>query len=356
MALQKSGSAGSKSQNKSNGKNGKPKGKGAMIGWMVSGAILLAVLVTGGIVVVRRMSVDIGDPTVATSAPGALEVIQLDLDAAKVMEVPSGKGADALYIEAIKAALDGKDVYEFIAKERDCTNRLEEPRFQKVTAYLIQAADVGMGSSVELVFKDLPIKGNRDLAVQAFLKSLGHLLTNTAEEVALSTKDPASKGTLSYKYSRAAMIYASRLWKHGVYAAYRYAGLSVAGDALAQFQRFETNSDKLVQLRELDQARITAGKKWIMKAACAQRWDGKAEPGDLKNLALHDQDRSWRLQGIMWFGIVQWTNAGPEKRVEIQKLLQKLSTDQDKYIAEQARLALETQRGDVQELGNQIGI
>ncbi|MEI8196170.1 MAG: hypothetical protein WCI73_09705 [Phycisphaerae bacterium] len=351
MAVQKSGA------NKSKDKSGKPKAKnGALIGWMVSGAILLGVLVAVGLVVLRRMTVDIGPPTLATSGPGCLDLIKLDLDASKVTDVPSGSGAEKLYKEAIIAALDGKDVYEFIQRERECQDRLNEPRFQKVTAYLLQAADMGLDPKIEIVFPELSIKGNRDLAVQGFMKALGHLLTNSANEVALTVKDPAAQATVTRKYSRAALIYGSRMWTQGVYAAYRYAGLSVSGDALMQYQMYKIAPDKLAAVQELDAARKAAGLKWFNKNNCSQRWDGKAEPGDLANLALHDQDRSWRLQGIMWFGVVQWTNAGPEKRVVIQKLLQKLTLDPDKYISEQAKLALDTPRGDVQELGNQIGL
>ena len=73
-----------------------------------------------------------------------------------------------------------------------------------------------------------------------------------------------------------------------------------------------------------------------------------SKPGDLWNLAEHDEDRAWRIEGVMWLGVAKWTEVseGPE-RTAIQKFLQKKATSPDAVMAKRAKIAADFTRMDV---------
>ncbi len=57
---------------------------------------------------------NIGDPTDATTAPGALDVITLDVDPTQLVNIPTnGTGADAVYDEMLKLAVPSGDYRDY---------------------------------------------------------------------------------------------------------------------------------------------------------------------------------------------------------------------------------------------------
>jgi hypothetical protein len=337
----------------------KPKGNGALIGWIVSGAIVVLLGAGVAIALWASMATSVGEPTEATTAAGRLDAVTIDADITKLVSVPSGGGAEKLYAEAIKTAIGDKENVLAFLEQANNPDPMSDPQLKKVVDLLTQAADTGLSPDVELVFenKALKMKATNDIYVKSFFMSMGHLLTKTAQGAFIDEKlDPAARRETALKYNRVALIYSWRFWKQGVYATYRYPGASVMGDALAQFHvvyKEANDAEKLAVVAELEQARKKGALKWCEKLNICHSL--KPNPGDLANMALHDKDRSMRLQGFMWLGVAQWTSAAGSQRAAIQKFLEKYTTDSDKYVSEQARTALDLERGQVQELSAQAG-
>lgn len=330
-------------------------GKGALVGWLISGVLVLIVVAVVCVVLwMRFRSGGVGEPTAATTGAGALEMISMELDIGKLVEVPGGGGAEKIYNEAIKTALNGQPVEAFaeVAKNPE---PLKDARLKTLCDLLVRAGDAGMDSRAEWVSPELKMGVLTDLPTQRFLIEVGHVLTNAALEVYGEESRPeAERKAAALKLLRAGLLYGNRLWHNGVYGAYKYAGISVLGDVLAQLQSIYKDgrdAEHGLAAMELDGVRRAAGMKWLEKDRICHSL--KPVPGDLANLLEHDRDRAWRIQGGMWLGVAQWVSADGANRAAIKKLLEKYSLDGDRFIAEQAGQALRFERGAVQELGAQ---
>lgn len=320
---------------------------GSKLGWIISGAIVLSMVVL--LTFVFGWGPSLGNATAATLGPGKLDAIVMDLDPAKVIKVPSGSGAEKTYAALITEALAGGDPRDFVDYAKAVSEPEKNQRLRSLLAKLQEAADQGMDSSVELNFSELPVRAATEFTTGDFLKTLGKIATTAAMSLNADGKKAEAD-----KAARAGLLYGLRLWKHGTYRPYKLAGLFVTGDGLAALGRIhEDDKDKAQACKELNDIRKDAGIKWDAKEKALIRNLNNLNPRDLANLAEKDQDRAWRLEGAIWLGIAQWSNASGGQRTAIQSFLKKLSASDDPLLAEAAKKSLNTARNDIQEVAAQ---
>ena len=70
-------------------------------------------------------------------------------------------------------------------------------------------------------------------------------------------------------------------------------------------------------------------------------------PPDLLYMATHDEDRTWRLQGVKWLGVARYSGATEQDREAINRELEKLFVSRDEVFAAMARQSHELTLEDV---------
>jgi hypothetical protein len=146
------------------------------------------------------------------------------------------------------------------------------------------------------------------------------------------------------KATRALLIYGQRLFKNGIYVAYKSAGVNDMSVALAFYARlysptFFNDPDKAAAAKQLDEAFHPLALKWIDKEKIVR--NVRTETGDAWNLAENDKDRAWRLDGIMWLGILRWAGSNAPHRAAIERYLGEKASSPDPVIAQRAKAALD---------------
>lgn len=328
----------------------------AMIGYLVSGGIvLLVVLVLFGRWALQRFGGDhIAYPTKATTATGRLDAIGLRLEIAKITKpAPAGPG-DALkvyqsLIADAKAAAPRGDIKLFYGVAKDERNPAKNPKLKVMIDKICQAADTGYDEAYDLVFDDLPINAKTSWLCSSTIRAFGLVMMYASMDAQADKRlDEAEK------YNRAVLIFGDRLWRRGTYVANRSAGLALISDGLLRFQRLYSKDGRDDTAR-MD-ATVQAYKIDLMETA--RRWKNKEGEifrtvnhfaGDLWNLAEKDKDRSWRIEGVMWLGLAKYLPGEPgnsNNAAAIDRYLEKRAGDPDRIIAEKAKEARAFVDGD----------
>ena len=153
---------------------------------------------------------------------------------------------------------------------------------------------------------------------------------------------------------RAALIWGDRLFKRGRYVSYKSAGLGCIGQALSQYQRLYSkdvanNPARKAAAEALYASYLSVSKAWNKKEKIFRRVQPVADPADLWNVAEHDKDRAWQLEGLLWLGVAKWTECGTgPRRDACQKyLVQKSVSATDPVIAARAKMAADFPRTEV---------
>jgi hypothetical protein len=317
--------------------------QGMLIGVGASAGLVVIIVVVALLVLSRKNS--IGSPTEAT-APAVLKKIDLKLDLSKLITPPPAEdtGAAAIYEAAVKEAAALGD--NFIPDVKATPEPEKKPEFKSILDKLEAAADKGMGST-ELDFeKVMPITPGPEWKIRDTLYTIGQL----ASKAATSMRSDKNKDG-AFKASRAALIFGDRLFNNGPFVAYKSAGLGVVSEGLAGFEayyseRFFPDAAKAAAAKELYDSYRKQTERWNDKEKLV-RAIPPSEPGDLWNLAEHDEDRAWQLDGLMWLGVAKWTNADGSQRSAIQKYLEGKMTSPDPLIAQRAKFAADFKREDV---------
>jgi hypothetical protein len=314
------------------------------------GISVFIVLVVVGLILFFVLRGGIGEPTKATTDPGKLDEIELNPDVSSLVKVPeiSAGGAEQLYSEAFGLAIKQGDSFVTAVKtERDPE---QNTAYKAILDKLVEASDKGMGSEVVLNFDSvLSMDPKTEYGIRDTLVAMA-ILTEKVGMDARASKDRAK----AEKYFRAGYVFGQRLWRQGAYVAYKSGGLGAMSGALANLNRtysadFFNEPAKAEKAKELSSALRDVSVRWEEKKkdVAPHRNPNRMEPGDLYNVAEHDKDRAWRLEGIIWLGAVQWTNAGGNQRKAIQTYLQGKAGSGDPLMAQKAREAVEFKRSDV---------
>jgi hypothetical protein len=317
-------------------------GIGASVGLVV--VILIIVLLMMG----KRNTV--GAPTDET-APAVLQKIELKLDIAKIVTPPPAddSGAAALYEAAVKEMVAIGD--GFIADVKSEPEPNKKPQFKSIIDKMEAAADKGLGDKALNFEAVLPITPGPEWRIRDQLYAMGQL-TSKAAMSARADKDKAA----SEKAARATLIWGQRLFNNGAFVAYKSAGLGAVSEGLAALEahhseRFFADPAKEAIAKELYNDYRTSTERWNKKEKLVRRIGPLSKPGDLWNLAENDQDKAWRLDGLMWLGVAKWTEAAAGgQRSAIQSYLEQKASSSDPLVAQRAKQAADFSREDVRTL------
>ena len=339
------------------------KSKAALIGWIISAVIVvgvvLAVLAARGYLKLPTGD-PMGAPTKATTTPGRLEKVDIDLNLADITTAPpEGSGAEAIYQDLVRLSYPYAPLYQPGTKppmERvyPLIDQLKgfEPKYQPIVDALVKGADTGMSPAFDLVFPDMPINFKNERAAAKLVSAWGRIIDADALD-----KLGDKKYDEAEKLYRAELIFGYRLWKKGVYVSYRYAGLGMWRDALVGLRYSAKQQGKTAREQALDAIYTSTqpnATKWAEKVfSCFGPYaDGlHAKPatgGDLWNMAENDQDRSWRIASIMWLGFAK---AYPSINFDaVNAYLDKRAKDPDTLLADKAAEARAFTKDDAQAL------
>jgi len=240
---------------------------------------------------------------------------------------------------------------EAIEEKKDYWQKLEiDEKFSAMMKKLEEAADMGMGDA-KLVFNSLPA-----MSPKTSWKICGifYGIAQVAEGAVL-TRMQAGDVAGAEKAARAMLLWGYRLHKNGDdFVAYKYGGIRCVslGFGGLEMVHMKTDAGKLATTKELYQEyRKTAGDLWFEKGRIVLTTPPlKINSADLWNMAENDKDRAWRLEGVMWLGVSQWTSAIGKQRTGVQSYLESLTRSKDPQIAKLAKEARAMTRDDVHEV------
>jgi len=327
---------------------------GMLIGLIISGFILVAVIVVVAWVVFSGES--IGEPTRATTDPGKLDVIKLPLDTSIITSMPSGgSGAAGLYADAFKLAKEGLEPEALVEQSKRVAEPEKHPRFKAVIEKVVAAADAGHEG--DLNFDNVePMSPIIDFYIAEMLKSVGRVTNKAALSYrADAKKDPSAKAKAE-AHMRAAFILGHRLWTNGTYVSYKHAGMAIMAESIGNYQRhyskdFFPDEVKVNALKtQYNENFMPAWLSWQEKEKIFRTV--RPEPGDLHNLAENDKDRAWRIQGMQWLGMAKWASADGKQRKAIESYIAGKTSNSDPLMARAAGIAKDFSRLDVQSIKN----
>ncbi len=84
-------------------------------------------------------------------------------------------------------------------------------------------------------------------------------------------------------------------------------------------------------------------------------WNTKPSPGDIFYIIENDEDRVWRVQGLLTLGLIRFTALGSrgDKR-RIEQLVKKHSAGNDPYLAAAAKAAQNFTKEDFNQIGSKM--
>jgi len=306
------------------------------IGLIISGVIVLVIVL---VVVLVSLPSSVPAPTDATTAPGALDLIALTCEPAQLVNIPTGgDGAAATYAEVVKLAapsLDWHDFKDFKDKVDASHKPLSEPSFVAILAKLQTAAAQPLGDATELNFDDqFKMSVSADVRSRSLFYGIGKMGCKMAMDIRDTDKARARQ---AYE---AVYVYGYRLWHNGVYCGVRNNGLASMSEAAAGLASLleDLKDPKAAAAKSISSDIDQASSRWIEKE---KKTVPSVQPhaGDMAYMALHDQDRAWRIQGITWLGVAKWTSVSGKDRDAVQKFLDQHGKDNDPLFAKAAREA-----------------
>jgi hypothetical protein len=308
---------------------------------------VIVIVVVAMLVLGRGKSV--GAPTDET-APAVLQKIELKGDIAKLVTPPPAEdsGAAALYEAAVKEVAAIGDA--FIPELKAQPEPSKVAKFKSIIDKMEAAADKGLGESLLNFEASMPITPGAEWKIRDTLYGMGQLTAKHAMSARADKNQEAAE-----KSARATLIWGQRLFNNGAFVAYKSAGLGAYSEGLAAFEahyseRFFPDAGKAAAAKELYDAYRASTEAWNKKEKLVRRISPLSKPGDLWNLAENDQDRAWRLDGLMWLGVAKWTEASGAQRSKIQTYLEQKSASPDPLIAMRAKQAAALTREDVRTL------
>ncbi|MCL2645807.1 MAG: hypothetical protein FWD61_02250 [Phycisphaerales bacterium] len=314
---------------------------GMYVGIIISVVIVLAIVgISVGLYAFKGNA--IGEP-VATKDPAKLEKIEMTLDLARLINMPSGGGAEVPYNEAVKLAMEYGDNF---AEDAGKPFPEENEKLKAILVKLEEAAEMGMGSDVKLVFSSLPeMSPKTEWEIRGTLYAI-------AKIAAYASMARNKNGDLAgaEKAMRAGLLWGYRLFKNGDdFVAYKYAGVCSVSEALGAAMDLYMKGDatKKAAADDLNKEYRKAGDRWFDKVSIILKPDLKINAADLWNMAENDKDKAWRREGVMWLGVSQWTYAFGPQRPAVQKYLESLTHSPDPVIAKLAKEAYTMKREDM---------
>ncbi len=316
---------------------------GNKIGWIIAGAIALLIAVA---VILKFVFPSPSDPTRATTKRGFMDKAVLTVTPAEVTGRPmtgTGNAADD-YAKAIKLYNDNKGKIE-MAMDTAAEKELE------------------LDSDVVTMLKDIA----RQVSLGAEKEEMHYTFVYTPTEFKVGwVYEPAQEleqvmqalNLLSAyyekhdKYKDAANVTEMILimgW-HMVNERSRpymmQAGVEWQREAAVKLREFyeklgDTYKSRIPAVREYENQAGSMIAVFREKTAIFKVGDlNELQPGDIFNIAENDQDRAWRVQAILWLGILKFMYAESRGDMrQIDKLIEKYIDSSDPMEAAAAKAA-----------------
>jgi len=323
-------------------------------GWVIGAGALLVILAGGAFIMLQPRT--LGEPSEAIR--GRMGAIACKADLAGLVEVPAGRGAEILYDNAVGRAITMGKASDFPAMTIKTLEPENDPQFRLILDDLISGGQTGIADDVVLLFPELAADGPHEAKVTEFLTALVTVPANAADSLIRDQNMIRDQGQAREKkwaaateMANAGLVFSYRLWRHGLSWSSRQAGLTGMGKALAELKIIYARTGKTALAEAVARCEMD-------RAATAKKWEDKAHltflhsplalhPPDLLYMATHDEDRTWRLQGVKWLGVARYSGATEQDREAINRELEKLFVSRDEVFAAMARQSHELTLEDV---------
>lgn len=329
----------------------------AKIGWILSGALLAAIV--GYVVVTQLSASSVSEPTWLTTRGDFMELKQVEVSPAAIFgSVPTQAG---------NAADDYKQAVDLY--------KANEP---KIKAALGQLTQIAGGTPAKLETMNVVEKIYALVSAGTAKTSMRYSFVCSPKEFAIrSTYDPATDLSDVADALRILMTQQQAL-KHYPEEEQTLRTLFFLGWHMANEKSrmmmvvggLDCQDDSLAELASLyaawepqkHTAQIVAMKKYqdalkVVQDAYQAKgrvvWNAKVSPGDLFNLVAHDADPVWRVEALLRMGVVKFMDSDkPADVKQAEKMIQERLSSHDEYECAAAKAAAAAVVEDVQKMAS----
>lgn len=320
-----------------------------MSGYKLGVAIVVVLAILGGLVfwLTQNHSFHIGPPTQATTGANFMRPIGLAHRPLTFMPISTGAGAGKAYIAAYAYFM--KQAPTSAAMKKITTN--PQPAKNLVILQLAKmieaAATHGVSRRYILFTKTLPAPAVHD-PIKKRWDALTVALSDLGEAYVVNKHPHKAKMVFG-----AIMAMGYRLWMHGLLIGVRSSGLTaMSGAAAGERQIYSSgqlkSNQELHAVAVFQRALHTTMRKWTSKLFVVDVIN--PVPGDMANVARHDQDISWRIAAINELGFARWATPSRSQQQAIVNLLTKLEHNRNPYLKEAAHNALNLTAATINEM------
>lgn len=337
---------------------------GSKPGWIVAGFFGLVVLIAIGYFIIFPSS---SGRTPATSNPEILKIKRVDISPMVVLDsVPAAPGNAATdYNSAVMAMENGLDVIgKYIGEGDDDLDDDDDPKsrwnilpkamtvLQQIASHVQAGAQKG---EMNYTFVYTP----KQLEVGYFCKA-----ANDLEKLSSALDTLAANYMRKKKYAEAESVLKAEFamgWhmaKEGIRADMGVCGLRVQDMALSGLRGLylEMPGEHAKRIKGIEEYRGSVRRvQQAHREKCKIVWNAKPSPGDVFYIIENDEDRIWRLQGLLTLGLIKFTamgSRGDTRRIE--QLVKKHSGGNDPYLAAAAKAVQNFKREDFNQIGTKM--
>ena len=337
---------------------------GSKAGWIVAGFFGVVVLVAVAYFIIYPPS---SGRTPATSNLEMLKIKRVDTSPAVVLgSVPTAPGNAATdYNGAVMAMEAGLDVIgKYIGEGDDLDDDDDDPKsrwnispeamtvLQQIASHVQAGAQKG---DMNYTFTYTPKK----FEVGYFCKA-----ANDLEKLSSALDTLAANYMRQKKYAEADSVLKAEFamgWhmaKEGIRADMGVCGLRVQDMALSGLRGLylEWAGEHTKRIKGIGEYRDSVRRvQQDHREKLKIVWNTKPDPGDIFYIIENDEDRAWRVQGLLTLGLIRFTalgSRGDTRRIE--QLVKKYSGGKDPYLAAAAKAARDFTRKDFNQIGTKI--
>jgi len=313
---------------------------GSKIGWILAGVVVLVVAIIVIIAVAGTFAPDPEDPTAATTAPGVLDLHEVDADVTMVLPArPTGSGNAAVDYaaagsEAVENELSIKDYYKNAIKNAKSVSPDAEAKMESIRKLVSAGAGKKNFEFVLNVtgnkFRAVPPRDFREKCVDPLEKASDmmrllaehHRVMGKSDQALAVQRDRFTMGwhMMNERVRVPVVMVGVYIQQSAIKGMIKILSASEKADdktQIANLRSYESQLDKIV--------RIFNKKEKIIAVI-------SPHAGDVFNIIENDKDRAWRIEGLLILGAFKYGEAhhkGNLKKVE--DLLEKFSDSDDPY-------------------------
>ncbi|MCK4275123.1 MAG: hypothetical protein KAX78_01310, partial [Phycisphaerae bacterium] len=304
--------------------------------------------------------------TPATSNPEILKIKRVATSPTVVLgSVPAAPGNAATdYNGAVMAMEADLDVIGKYIGEDDYADVLDDPKSRwnippKAMTVLQQIASHVQAGAQKGDMNYIFIYTPKQFEVGYFCKA-----ANDLEKLSSALDTLAAVYMRQKKYAEADSVLKAEFamgWhmaKEGIRADMGVCGLRVQDMALSGLRGLylEWAGEHTKRIKGIEEYRNSVRRvQQDHREKCKIVWNPKPSPGDVFYIIENDEDRAWRLQGLLTLGLIRFTamgSRGDTRRLE--QLVKKYSGGNDPYLAAAAKAARDFTKEDFNQIGTKM--